>query len=260
MMTACRSVLLTLLLALLLGGCGAFTHNPYPPFRYRMTVEVETPEGLRTGSAVREVSFYPPLLRAQSAVGTSYRGEAVAVDLPGGRVLYALLSSSSGQPDYAGQIPFDVLLPVPQGASVSPHGREGSFAPRNREFETLYATMIASREVRQVPRERARRWSVGPSEGWPLLVTFRDAADPASVVRVDADNPAATLGEGVRIRRIALVITDDPVTVGIDKRLGWSRDYQRKWLNGESTVSQDMQNPSLTAQLSAGSFSTELAR
>ena len=28
--------------------------------RYRMTVEVETPQGLRTGSSVREVAYYTP--------------------------------------------------------------------------------------------------------------------------------------------------------------------------------------------------------
>lgn len=255
-----RATLLTLLFALMLGGCGAFTPDPYPPFRYRMTVEVETPEGLRSGSAVREVVFYPPLLRAQSEVGTSYRGEAVTVDLPGGRALYALLSSSSGQPDYAGEIPFDVLLPVPQQAFVSPHGREGSFRPRNRTFEALYASMITSREVREVPRERAGRWTFGPAEGWPLLVIFRDPKDPASVERVDPDNPAAQLGDGVTIKRITLQISDDPVSVGIEKRLGWWRDYQRKWFNGEATVSEDLQNPNLAAHLSAGSFSTELAR
>ncbi|MEP0393170.1 MAG: hypothetical protein ABJ205_00340 [Erythrobacter sp.] len=40
--------------ALLLGGCGA--EDVAPDYRYRLTVEVDTPEGLKTGSSVIEVS------------------------------------------------------------------------------------------------------------------------------------------------------------------------------------------------------------
>jgi hypothetical protein len=36
----------------LLAGCGG---ESLPTYRYKLTVEVETPEGLRAGSAVREV-------------------------------------------------------------------------------------------------------------------------------------------------------------------------------------------------------------
>lgn len=49
-----RRVTLGSLLALgtlALAGCG----DPTPTYRYRLTVEVNTPEGLRTGSSVIEV-------------------------------------------------------------------------------------------------------------------------------------------------------------------------------------------------------------
>lgn len=44
-------LLAMVLSALLLSGCGDET----PTYRYRMTVDVETPEGPRTGSSVIEV-------------------------------------------------------------------------------------------------------------------------------------------------------------------------------------------------------------
>ena len=62
--------------------------------RYRITVTVETPEGIKTGSAVREAGRYtePSILPDQG--GTFYnvtRGEAVVVDLGQRGVLFALL-------------------------------------------------------------------------------------------------------------------------------------------------------------------------
>ena len=41
-------------LAAMLSGCGLFGVGS--TYRYKMTVEVETPDGLKSGSAVREVS------------------------------------------------------------------------------------------------------------------------------------------------------------------------------------------------------------
>jgi hypothetical protein len=189
-----------------------------------MTVEVETPDGLRTGSAVREVDY----VSAAYAGGNfnlfqlRLRGEAVAVDLPGGRTLYALLRSP-GFSDFSAHIAIDTLLPVPPGTRLNP-GVSG-FNPSTPEFEAAFAGLLANREVRELPRERARRWSGGPAEAWPLLVTFRDPADPASVERVDPDDTTATLGPGTRIRRITIAITDDPVTTGIERRLGWLSAY-----------------------------------
>ena len=41
-----------------------------------------------------------------------------------------------------------------------------------------------------------------------------DINDPNSVIEVDPDNLAATLGPGVSLKRIMLEITDEPVTEG----------------------------------------------
>lgn len=55
--------------------------------------------------------------------------------------------------------------------------------------------------------------------GYPTLVTFGDIRDPVSVQRVDPDNFAATLGRGVKLRRITVERTDAPVTTGVEKLL-----------------------------------------
>src|SRR5687768_16239408 len=64
-------------------------------FRYKMTVEVDTPDGVRSGYSVHEVRA-----RYRNHFGVAPRsrtmdtiGEAVAVDLPDGQTLFVLTPS-----------------------------------------------------------------------------------------------------------------------------------------------------------------------
>ena len=66
---------------------------------------------------------------------------------------------------------------------------------------------------------------------YPLLVTFADPADPTSVQRVDPANLAASFGPGVTLKRITVEVTNDPVTTGIEKRLGWLGTQRGALLN-----------------------------
>ena len=60
-----------------------------PGHKYRLTLEVETPEGLKTASGI--VSVHPD--RGYSRHGhTTTRGDAVFVDLGGGKNLVALMA------------------------------------------------------------------------------------------------------------------------------------------------------------------------
>ena len=60
-----------------------------PGHKYRLTVEVETPEGVKAGSSV--ISVHPD--RGYSRKGhTGIKGDAVLVDLGGGKILVALLA------------------------------------------------------------------------------------------------------------------------------------------------------------------------
>ncbi len=85
-----------LLAAMSLAGCGAA--DDVPDFRYRLTVEVETSEGLRTGSSVIEVQQSlgrSAMNPAGQRISRRIRGEAVAVELPLGQTLFALLRSEN---------------------------------------------------------------------------------------------------------------------------------------------------------------------
>ena len=78
-----------------LGGCRIFGGGS--GYRFRMTVEVETPQGLKTDSSVYQVTagYRPDLQPGGKAREWAARGEAVAVDLPGGKTLFALLKTTN---------------------------------------------------------------------------------------------------------------------------------------------------------------------
>lgn len=229
---------------ILLSGC-AISEDKATDYRYRLTVEVDTPEGVRTGSSVIEVQ--QTLVRAggspaNQAVDRRVRGEAVPVDLPGGKTLFALLRSDSNV-DWASYV-FVYLAPQKKGEP---------FADQLDDVLEVKGEQVLPRMWPPVAFLKER-------SAYPMLVTFGDLADPTSVAEVDPDDLAATFGEGVKLKRITVELTDDPVTTGIEQRLGWMDAYRSRWFDGSQTISEDLTTDDPTAHLTAGSFSTEFAK
>lgn len=197
--------LMGLLLVAFLTSC-AFADDEAPDYRYRLTVEVDTPLGLHTGSSVIEIE--QTLVRAGSspanqAVERRVRGEAVAVDLPGGTTLFVLLRSLN-EVDWAAYV-FPKLAPQRKG----------------EPFADQLDNVLEVTGVRVLPRMWPPRLYVPESPAYPLMVTFTDLADPTSVKLVNPDELAATFGKGMRLKRITVELTEDPVTVGIEERFAW---------------------------------------
>lgn len=220
----------------LLGGCGVFG-STYR-YRYKMTVEVDTPEGLRSGSAVHEqiVSKSNIDLGDLSAKrGMRTRGEAVAVDLAGGQTLFALIPESE----------------VAQ-AALDPQWNNDwvDSAQRIRDVETPQGPLALR------PEKAADRFA--KSTGYPKLVRFRAIDNPASVEEVDPANLANSFHPGYRLKGITVQVTDDPVTTGIEERFAWRDYYRDRHFDGTATIIEDMTDPKLAAHLTSGSFSTEL--
>ena len=190
-----------MMLATMLTAC-----TQLPTYRYRLTVEVDTPEGLRQGSSVIRV-------KTQDIIGfpgpdaggirTSVKGEAVVVDLGRRGLLFALLRN-------ANEIAVPSLRPVR--------------GDKSRAGETAGDSLRAVKRV-------AGRADV-PEESRPILVRFRDIDDPKSVEIVDADDLASAFGPGVRLRRITAEITNDRMTEKLEDILPWLGTTQL--LNGQS--------------------------
>jgi hypothetical protein len=227
------------LAALFLAGC-TVAEDEAPDYRYRLTVEVDTPEGVKAGSSVIQVE--QSLGGAASAGGLAggqiyyrVRGEAVAVDLPGGRTLFALLRSDND---------IEWSAHVMQGLAPKTQGE-----PWAKSFDNV---LLINKKV-EVPRMWPANATLPERSAYPMLVTFGDESDPTSVAEIDPDDLAATFGKGVKLKRITAELTDDPVTTGIEKRLGWLPNYYDKMLDGRTINTIEAENR-LANDLSQNSF------
>jgi hypothetical protein len=237
-------------LVVMLSGCG----SALPDYRYRLTVEVETPEGLKTGSSVIEVSTSTTSstsIPSPGAVRHRLNGEAVTIDLGQHGTLFALLRS-----DVEVDWPTNLLFRLaPQVRVNDENGKYDSDA----SFRARYEAMLQNRRPIVLPKNFNNISVLRDMPARPMLVRFRDINDPTTVERVDPDALAASFGEGVKLRRVTVQLTDDPVTKGIEKRLKWLDSYRKTNFDRTSSFIEDLTTEELAAHLSSGSFSTEFA-
>lgn len=203
--------------------------NPFPKtwqWNQKLTVEVETPQGIKSGSAVTHVSW-----QEENAVGnypSSYNGEAAVVEVSPGKYLFALIGENTKF------IALRTFAAETGGGSVTPNG---------------FAAVSKVRGTRNVPRDN-----------YPLLVTFADISDPKTVQKVDPDNLAASFGPSVSLKRIALEITYGKVTQKIEMMLPWLEKVGRErgtLIPNPPRMSTGLTNPEIQL-LAPSAFSTEL--
>ena len=190
-----------------------------PGHKYRLTIEVETPEGRKSASGV--LAVHPD--RGYSRGGhTRTVGDAVFVDLGGGKNLVALLVHLDGKLD------LDGINYLALRAYTAAGGKRVSFNEMNRQTGT-------------VPVKDALI---------PVLVSFADPANPGTARLVSPDDLAPVLGNGYRLGEVTVEgvpngfwpldfggALGEPVTRGIAAKL--------PWLNGPD-------NPAATALRAAG--------
>ena len=174
-----------------------------PGHKYRLVVEVKTPEGVKSASGILAVQ--PD--RGYSRSGhTRTMGDAVLVDLGGGKNLLALLAHIDNK-------------------SVDLDGVN---------YVALRAYNAAGRKVSF--NDMSRMTGPVPVQGVliPVLVTFADPGDPASARAVPPDGVEAALGKGFHLHGISAEVMPngfwpldfggpfgEPVTRGIEAKLPW---------------------------------------
>lgn len=164
---------------------------PHYNWHQKMTVEVEKDGKIYSGSSVTSVFWNKNIMHSLHmgpAWHSEVKGEAVVVELPDNKLLFALLSNK-----------------------------------RNSGFTENLAARILDRSKHQVSiQKRFQRVLVSragpplvvPLENYPLLVTFKDINDPNSLQLVDPNNMDALLGNGMKMKKIFLELTYEPVTRG----------------------------------------------
>lgn len=177
--------LIFILAGLILSMTGIYVSGTW---RYRLTVEVETPEGIKTGSAVREVTDKDSNITLfdlpDVASGPDIKGEAVVVDLGDRGKLFVLISWDSYKELYS-------AFPYKNGGGQST-------VPGIKFYNSLKTGMKGEVKGKAIPK----------------MVTFEDINDPMSVKAVNPESLSNSFGEGVTLKSVTLEITKAPLRWG----------------------------------------------
>jgi len=225
-------------LVVLVGGAVTWWKQEFPSgsWRYKITVEVETPEGLKAGSAVREVHVRtePQIFPEQSPIHHSVKGEAVVVDMGHGKYLFAIMDVDGSYRIVQTTFPYPI--------------------ENHRKYIEHYESLIGQKKILD-------------QKDYPTFVTFKDITDPKSVELVYGGKFDQTtqkfipvndfeklFGTGVHLKSVTIEITDEPVTWNIEKVLGWLSNLETKKarLNGSTSIA--ISTNELSDNLGGGSF------
>ncbi len=196
--------------AIALAGCGFFGGNA--SYRYMLTLNLETPDGLKTGFNVVEVEVNQAPEYAGGAATGKVVGEALYLDLgPSVRPLVALLTRATIDPPnsqchWLRSTPTCILKRLTGG-------------PLNKATKDSESALDVVRRFSRQPT----RFLIQPDD-LPDLVAFDDSSDPRSARLVDPNNLEATLGPGFKWQSLTIEVTGDPVTSGIGSHLPWLAD------------------------------------
>jgi len=174
-----------------------------PGHKYRLTVDVETPQGRKSANGILAVHPY----RGYSGLGpTRTVGDAIFVDLGDGKNLVTLLAHVDENLD------LDDINYVALRAYSTGSGKRVSFNEMNRQTGTVPVT----------------------GKLIPVLLTFADPANPGTARNVPPDDAEAVLGKGYRLHGISAEVVPngfwpldfggalgEPVTRGIQLKLPW---------------------------------------
>jgi hypothetical protein len=174
-----------------------------PGHKYRLTVEVQTPEGVKSASGV--LAVHPD--RGYSRKGSTLtKGDAVWVDLGGGKNLIALLAHIDDKGLELDGMNYLALR------AFNAAGRKATFNAMNSISGTapVTGTLI------------------------PVLAAFADVNDPATMRVIKPEDLEATYGKGFGLRSVTAEavpngfwpldfggVLGEPVTRGIEAKLPW---------------------------------------
>jgi hypothetical protein len=218
----------------------AAIYNNLPDHRYRLTIEIDTPNGVKSGSSVIEVYVGDVRWGLPEAKGLRSRinGEAVFVDLGSGRNVIGILAHG-GAAERSERMNFLVL------EAYASHGRKIQwFEMKNMNGVVdlngdLVPTLVSFSNIND-PRTAhviyaTERIEVRDEQGRFLR------NEPKIVV----DDVATVLGPGYLFKRAYVEVTRDKKTSTIEGRLPWIKTFQG-YLGGEFDASRSRPSRNLT--------------
>lgn len=190
--------------------------------RYKLTIEVRTPDGDRRGSSViqatieRSIPFW-----GDNGIHHKVTGNAPAVELPDGRFVFALLRGSS-----------NVSLPelAAQDTKVLPVITDWRHRKRTNE---IWSYLKAKRPILNVDAGiMCRRETPSAGARYPTIVVV-DPANARPIRRIDLANSEDVLGPGFSVTCLELRFVNTPPDTAVNPT----------WLSVVSQALDDLGSP-----------------
>ncbi len=227
-----RRSALAMLGSSMLAGCG-FLGKDLGTYRFRLTLSVNTPEGVREASGVMEASYGLEQVIGRGEVSNHrLKGEAVFLDLGNARNLVMLLVHGPRGADVnqMAWLPTTALLKKPWGMGSAEALAEGLKLEGSVELiPALIPTIVTFSDLNNpATAQIVYATGVGPQDRDPL--TIQPKREQYAVI----DTISETFGSGYSFRGVTLKmvsagiwplnyfgITGQQVTSGIEKHLTW---------------------------------------
>jgi hypothetical protein len=199
----------------------AYFQYEYPTctFRYKLTAEVMTPDGMKTGSSVIEVSYsnFASLSGVPNLI-LSVVGEANFVDLGNGKNLFFLLTNrASGR---------NLIEDFEQ-----PKGALDALKLPLKALDLHWHIGNQRDLVAQLPAARSKGRVYVPFENLPTLIAFKNLSNAESVVVLQPDELSKIYGIAYQLKNVTLEITDDYPQGKIEIILPWLNRKKIEWEN-----------------------------
>lgn len=210
---------LLVLVCLAATGCS----KPATTYAYRLTLEVQTPEGLRKGESTIQIktSVTTPPMPYAGMASHDVAGEAVVVDLGIRGKLFALFRQGD-KGGFTSEYDWSPDLLSQLAPKIEPAEGESAHETQARALASLPGVHTLW------PRQKNRP----ARQTLPLLVRFDNLRNPWTVRQVSYDNLASSFGPGVHLRRMtAEVVQADPV-FRLRAVLPWLRDRADAFIVG----------------------------
>jgi hypothetical protein len=201
---------------------------PTCTFRYKLTAEVMTPEGLKTGSSVIEVNYsHNADYGGGNAPDLNAVGEAVFIPIDQKRLFVVTLTNDAA--DRTGK--------QFRGYYYEPKYLWGALDLYALPLKTFNLDWKLDerglcRQVEEVAKTNRR--FPAPLPSLPTLVVFEDVNDPYSVKVVQPDKLFDVLGEGYALQNVWLQITTEIPTNTEMRMFPWwqakSEEWKSKWI------------------------------
>lgn len=201
---------------------GGWLYLARPEHKYRLTINVETPTGIKSASSVIAV-YLGKISWGPVGGGVAAKGDATFLDLGDGRNLIATMTCGD-----KGERP-DCVSYLAMKAFAS------------------YGTRISFKDLRNLQGAVPVNLTL-----LPTLVSFKDPSDVRSLRVVNPNDLSSVFGEGYRLKDASLSMVPvgfwpfdlagllgEPVTRGIERKLPWINDWKARGLGGQISTFPD---------------------